>query len=213
MMSMGLYMKPWINLMESIGATPRGLADDMLISQDCPKHVEQIQEALNLTHQCLDDIGSVIAQGKSAVFTNDEEARKWYRTHKWPSTQSTIHVTNRCRDLGAHISTATVTRSSRLTTRLRDVANTLQQLMWLPILFHDKAKAIRTYGHTKALYGCETTRPSKNSLNAYTTKVLDNIYYKSGNQSADFTFVVASRGRTLTRTGRYLSGEYQAYGG
>ena len=64
MMFVGLYLRPWVKRMEQIGATPRVLADDMLITVHGPNHVEIFKQAMDETHQFLKDIGSAIAPEK-----------------------------------------------------------------------------------------------------------------------------------------------------
>ena len=68
MMFVGLYLRPWCELMEDIGATPRVLADDMLITVQGPNHVEIFQKAMDITHVFLKDIGSGTAPETSVIF-------------------------------------------------------------------------------------------------------------------------------------------------
>ena len=44
MMFMGLYLKPWTTLMDSVGATPRVLADDMLSITHGDDHVKVFEK-------------------------------------------------------------------------------------------------------------------------------------------------------------------------
>lgn len=74
---------------------------------------------------------------------------------------------------------------------------TLKQMCWLPITKIRKAQAIRTYAHTKALYGCETARPDEAALGKYTNRILDVMTYNGGIRSADLVFNIGSRGDDL----------------
>ena len=95
---------------------------------------------------------------------------------------------------GGGLATANISRSSTLTNRIHSNICTLKQLCWRSTSKHLKAQAVRAHAQSKALYGCETSRPADNALNKYNSKILGVITYKGGNISADLAFNVASKG-------------------
>lgn len=167
---MAICMRPWVKLMEHHKSVPRVLADDMLILIHGKEHVQQFQHNLKATHQDLNDIGRNNAPEKSANCSNEDIAREWYRTHKWVTVGATIPANKSIRELGSNLSTANITRSSTFNERLQQATSPLMQLCWLPMAFPSRAKAIRTYEHPKAPYGCEATRPSPKDMNAYSSQ-------------------------------------------
>ena len=61
MMLVALMLRPWGSLMESIGTTPRTLADDLLVMADGPDHLDKIVDAANKTHHYLTNMGARVA--------------------------------------------------------------------------------------------------------------------------------------------------------
>lgn len=111
--------------------------------------------------------------------------------------KNNIKVVGSTRDLGANISTARVKHSSTLVDRIVDTAETLRRLNELPLTRRDKAKAIRTHAHPKALYGCEASSATEKANTVYGTNILDCITSGSGNRARDLSFQFCSRGNDL----------------
>ena len=51
--------------MESVGAMPRILAEDLFIFKSGKKHLEKLECAFDLTHEHIEDMGANIAPSKS----------------------------------------------------------------------------------------------------------------------------------------------------
>ena len=61
MMLIALMLRPWTIAMETIGAIPRILADDLLILTRGVRHCSKMQEAVDLTHELLHNMGATVA--------------------------------------------------------------------------------------------------------------------------------------------------------
>ena len=86
MMFIALLKRPWTVAMDTMNAVPRILADDLMILTHGTQHLIKMQEALNFTHQFLQDMGATVAPKKSFVFCSNSRARKWFANHTWPLT-------------------------------------------------------------------------------------------------------------------------------
>ena len=89
----------------TLGAKPRTLADDLLITTTGPAHVAALITCTDETHRFLKLLGAKVATDKSILFSSTEPGRKALRKHKWTYNNATITVLDSFRDLGAHIST------------------------------------------------------------------------------------------------------------
>lgn len=76
MMLLALLLRPWTIAVDTVGAIPRVLADDLMILTSGINHLSKMQEAVNYTHQILQDMGATIAPQKSFLFSSEARARK-----------------------------------------------------------------------------------------------------------------------------------------
>ena len=98
-----MIMLPWIQDMQAMGVTPRILADDLLVIAHGPAHVVKAEEAIDRTHQMLQEMGAMVSPTKSYNFSSDEAMRRWLKEHKWRMLGTKIPVVHDMRDLGAHL--------------------------------------------------------------------------------------------------------------
>ena len=105
MMFLALILRPWTHSMQSVGVTPRILADDLMILTSGLNHTSKMHQAINKTHEILQDMGAKVAPKKSFIFTNRSSARKWYANYVWTNIGTTIPVVRSVRDLGGTINT------------------------------------------------------------------------------------------------------------
>ena len=68
MMVIALMMRPWLKMVESMGAEGRVLADDILVTAEGPAHAELFEKAYDSTHEYMQDMGARIAPSKSSRF-------------------------------------------------------------------------------------------------------------------------------------------------
>ena len=173
-------LRPWTIAIETIGAIPRILADDLLVFTRGAQHCSKMQEAVNLTHQLLQDMGATIAPSKSFIFSNRADARKWFGQHIWKNLGSVIPVVKCVRDLGGTINTTARKNSHVIDARLRQAIIILRRFRFLPHTIEVKAKFIHTKVLPAALYGVECSEPSGHLLRQLQSCIADIL----GNQSA-----------------------------
>ena len=100
MMLVALLMRPWMKQMESVGAIPRILADDLFTFRSGKKHLEKLECAFDLTHEHMEDMGAKIAPTKSVTFASSVTTRKWLRNHRWRRLGKKVPLQTDMRDLG-----------------------------------------------------------------------------------------------------------------
>ena len=80
MMCIALILRPWTIAMDTMGAQPRILADDLLILTSGLHHCQLMKNAIDTTHEMLYDMAAIVAPAKSFIFSNSPDARRWYPT-------------------------------------------------------------------------------------------------------------------------------------
>ena len=84
MAMVALIMRPWIIQMRRIaGIACYILADDVLVLAKGPDMVGRLAEALNSTHEFLQDMGAKVAPAKSYNFASVKTAVAWLEDTTW----------------------------------------------------------------------------------------------------------------------------------
>ncbi len=109
-----LIMRPWVLMAKQNGASPRILADAIMIVTSGTGMVRKFAKSLTFTHQYLIDMGAKIAEGKSMNFASNSNVREWLATTAWPLAGGSIIVVDHLRYLGGHISTTTNSHADTL---------------------------------------------------------------------------------------------------
>ena len=131
MMFLALLLRPWTLAMKAIGATPRILADDLMLLTVGSLHVSKMHQAIDLTHEMLQDMGAKVAPKKSFIFSNMSAARKWYTSHNWTIISAKIPVVKSVRDLGGTITTTGKGYAKVIDARISNVLSILRKFRHL----------------------------------------------------------------------------------
>ena len=70
MMFIALLMRAWTVQMVALGATPRVLADDLMVTMFSNSHIWQFANAVNATLNHVNDMGGRNASSKSKLFSS-----------------------------------------------------------------------------------------------------------------------------------------------
>ena len=93
MVMVALIMWPWIFMMRAIpGVDCYILADDVLVLAEGVAMVGRFAEALNTTHEYLNDMGARVAPTKSYNFASSKKAAEWLRKTTWDHIGAKIKV-------------------------------------------------------------------------------------------------------------------------
>ena len=149
---------------QSLGTIPRILADDLMILASGINHLTTMQQAINLTHEMLHDMGAVVAPKKSFIYSNQAHARRWYSRHVWPHISTTIPVVRAVRDLGGTINTTGRGYAKVIDSRINIALASLRRFRHLPHEHSVKAQFIKSKVLSSALYGIECAEPSGHML-------------------------------------------------
>ena len=190
MMFLALVLRPWTLTMQSLGATPRILADDLMLLTSGNNHVSKMQRAINATHELLQDMGAQIAPKKSFIFSNRLQARKWYASHTWVNISTTIPVVKSVRDLGGTISTMARGSAKVIDARITQSLSTLRRFRFLPHANDVKARFIHCKVLQAALYGIECAEPSGHLMRKLQTSITQVIGSHSARACNTLTFEV-----------------------
>ena len=77
---MAFIMRPWVMKMNHLGAKPRVLADDIMVSIAGAGSFDRFVPIFNDTLQYCKDLGARVAPDKSFTFSTDKKVRKQNRT-------------------------------------------------------------------------------------------------------------------------------------
>ena len=175
MMFIALLLRPWTVAIANMRAIPRILADDLMVLTHGTKHCENMQRALNFTHEFLHDMGAVVAPKKSFIFSNVLACRKWYAKHTWINLDAKIPVVKTVRDLGGTINTGNRQASSIIDNRIAKAISSVRKMRFLPHSLEDKATLIQTKIIPMALYGIEVAEPSAHMMQKLQSAIIDTL--------------------------------------
>eukprot|EP00973_Karenia_brevis_P085309 11839286-Karenia_brevis.AAC.1 len=91
--------------MLSLGANPRTLADDLLLTSCGNRALHVFQAGFEATIRHLMDLGGRLAPSKSKLFASTSTHRSWLSTYIWRDIGQQIPVVLHMRDLGATLNT------------------------------------------------------------------------------------------------------------
>ena len=92
MMVVALIMRAWVQMAKAQGATPRVLADDVLIVAKGEDMLKVFARTLNATYEYLQAMGAKIAPNKSYNFASTKSARMWLRYTWWKHIDEHISI-------------------------------------------------------------------------------------------------------------------------
>ena len=197
MMIIALHMRPWLRFMSELGATPRVLADDVMVYMTSEWHLEGFTRAYTATLQYIQDMGARAAPEKSFIFSTSGQTRTWMKTFTWPIIYQPIKVVGHIRDLGTHLNTTCRYAATTSTKRLYEACGMIRKIGYLPHELHYKARMIRTKGFAMGLYGGEAVRVNETAMRKMQTRIADAIGPHSTLNSNAMVFSISSRGEDL----------------
>eukprot|EP00973_Karenia_brevis_P063924 8885441-Karenia_brevis.AAC.1 len=103
MVFVSLFLRSWIVQMISLGATPRTLADDLLLTTSGGRALHTFVSGFNATITHLQDLGGALAPSKSKLFSTLASHRHWLADYVWDGVVTVIPVVTSMRDLGSHL--------------------------------------------------------------------------------------------------------------
>jgi len=144
MTMVAFLMRPWIGVIKEIGATPRVLADDILVWDDSPQQETIVAKAYEATFMYINDIGGKAAPSKSYTFSTNRTTRKRLRDHIWQEAgKQKIKVVTKGRDLGGQICFSQNYTGAVLTGRMKGATGDVKKVRRNGHKFKLKAKIIR----------------------------------------------------------------------
>ena len=118
-----------------------------------------MQNAIDTTHELLQDMGAKVAPAKSFIFSNNGAARRWYQHHTWKHIGGKIPTVKHCRDLGGTINTTAKQHGAVINSRITNALTTLRKFRFLPQDASMKAHFIQSKVLAGAMYGIECIEP------------------------------------------------------
>ena len=188
MMMVALIMRPWIELMKTVGVACIILADDVLILAQGRWMLSLFAKAIDLTHHYLQAMGPRVAPDKSYNFASTQVATRWLQETWWPHIGNYIEVVKDFRYLGAHLSTRASTRSPTLNKRWDKASQQLRKLKYCPATVEAKAKAIATKTFAAAFYGIEAAEIATAKVAQLTAAVIDVFRSRNDFHNVDWFF-------------------------
>eukprot|EP00973_Karenia_brevis_P073163 10163488-Karenia_brevis.AAC.1 len=91
--------------MIALGAQPRALADDLLLTSCGTRALHVFQVGFTATIRHLVDLGGRLAPQKSKLFSTVTSHRTWLATYVWDVIAQQVPVVHHMRDLGASLNT------------------------------------------------------------------------------------------------------------
>eukprot|EP00973_Karenia_brevis_P007301 988552-Karenia_brevis.AAC.1 len=184
--------------MRDFEATPRTLADDLLITVNhADRPLLRFQLAFEKTCEFLGDMGAQISANKSRLFTNHPPFKAWLVQRTWRVIDTTVPLVNNFRDLGsdAAITKALSTTVSR--DRLTKATGTARKIARLPHELPKKAVFLRASAIAQGLYSCEASSVDEVMLTRFTHQLVELIQPNGYQPAAGLVFLLADVGDDL----------------
>jgi len=198
MTMIAFLLRPWIGVIKSLGATPRILADDILVWGNSENQEHIIANAYEATFSYISDIGGKAAPAKSYTFSTHRTTRKRLRDHIWQGAGAQrIKVVTKGRDLGGQFCFSHNFTGAVLTERLKSATKDTHKVKRNRHSYKLKARAIRTAVLPKALYGCEAAPMCDNATASLRSAIGKTIAPTSTLASLSHIFITSSYGSDL----------------
>ena len=156
MLMVAFLFRPWVNMVKTMSATPRILADDILVAAHGPTHFDTFTASFESTLTYIHDIGAAVAPDKSFLLSTNRVTRRSLRQLQWQAIGGAqIPVRLHVRDLGTHISTMERKVTTTLVVRAKQGVDILARLRATNFSYSKKAHICRSLVLPKSLYGVE----------------------------------------------------------
>ena len=188
MLFVSIYLRAWVVQMLEVGASPRTLADDLMLMAHGSRALHIFKHAFTLTLQHLVDLGGKLSAHKSKLFSTLETHRAWLSSFVWPVVQQQIEVVHNLRDLGSAINTMCHSCTSYSAQRLRSGVAALYAIRRLPYTHLIKGQIALSKAHAMGLYSCEATQVDQNMLRCFTSALLSTVGTANQLQARTLTF-------------------------
>ena len=200
MMMVGFSFHPWVALMKTMGAKPRGLADDLTIVAFGPGHEVRFRDAYSATMHYLRAFGAKPAPSKCLTFSSSAETRAKLAVHYWQVLQSNLAVISDTRDLGAHLTVTARLKGATLTQRIQKATVFATKLAFFPWSWEAKRQVVDTLILPMALYGVEAVPASDSALAKLDAAIAKVVGPYSHNSSVALATLLASPKKNLSST-------------
>ena len=207
MVMVALIMRPWIAITRTIpGVSCYILADDVLVLAEGATMVGRLAEALDATHEYLNDMGAKVEPAKSYNFASSKKAAVWLKQTTWDHIGAKIKVVTDLRYLGAHLTTRHAPTSPTMDARFEKAITQLKKLRYVPAAVEAKVGIILAKTYVAAFYGIEAAKVQPAKIARITAAVVDVFRSRNANRNIDRFF------STLTDDSRDLDPVVQIYG-
>ena len=193
MMMVSHLLHPWANGVRALGAVPRCLADDLLVSATGLNHAARFGAAYAFTFSYLHALGAKAAPAKCYTFSTCTATRDELRCKHWVHANSTIQVCNSVRDLGGHLNFGIALCGSTFNARLRRAITMARALAFKPWGHTNKVSLIHMLILPLACYGSEAAAPADHMWAQLATAIAACIAPHNGHTSNSITFIVATK--------------------
>ena len=192
MLAMAVLSVPWGRVATLLGAVPRGLADDFIISAEGPLAQATIEAATDGVHSAMAASGSRLAPDKNWLMATDPAVRRSLRRRVWTGTGTTIRVALSHRDLGGHLNSGQRMVGTTLTDRLKRVIPLLPIIRRPPGPFKLKVAAITGKVLPSGLHAAAAVPVPVKYLRQLTSGIVDILGCDhGGNRSVDLMLALA----------------------
>ena len=175
MMGTAVMMRPWLKVMETLGAEGRILADDIFLMATGETHLDTFVRAYEATHEYVQDLGGKLVAKKSMTFSSCKHARKWLDQTQWRRIGTRIPVKGSFRDLGTHLCTNRRKDGTTYANRLHRATKTVRKVKYLPVGTSKKCHIIRTKILPMGLYGCESSHVNEVAMRHFRSAIAQTI--------------------------------------
>ena len=184
MTKLAFVLAPWAKQIRALKATPRSLADDLLVIATGPNHEQIVKKAYSTTLSYLHCIRAAISAKKCFTFSTEATTREELRDYFWIHISARIPTATSFRDLGGHLNFGRLQTPAILTQRILRASALCERLVQLPWSRESKIKIVLNLISPLAFYGAEAAPPTEKPLERLVVAIAKAIsFYSTGSSN------------------------------
>ena len=160
MMLIAFLLHPWARMIRAMKATPRALADDLLVLATGPLHEAVFLRAYEATLAYIKALGAKVAPAKCYTFSSVATTRAKLGQHLWKGIGRVVPTKCSFRDLGGQLSFGVRLTGATVNARIETAIAYANKISRMPWSYDDKFKVVQMLVLPKAFYGAEAAPPA-----------------------------------------------------
>ena len=160
MMLIAFLLHPWAKMVRAMRATPRALADDLLVFATGADHEAVFMRAYEATLDYIKALGAKVAPGKCFTFSTIAATRAKLGCHLWAGLSRTVPAKCSFRDLGGQLNFGIRLTGATVNARIETAIAYAEKICRMPWSSEEECSVVKILVLPMAFYGSEAAPPA-----------------------------------------------------